>query len=120
MSEVQEKIQIVREVVQKKPVQITMSVIGALLLGVVIGRSSMPECKRDVICKDLIKDNGRLSKILVNKDVSCTKEKSKLAMKIKKEMSKTCDSKIEESLKECEFSERLHCPICIAKGACKK
>ena len=119
MSEVQEKIQIVKEVVQKKPVQIGFSLFGALLLGVVIGRFSMPECKREVMCKDLIKDNARLSSIIIEKDLRFTQEKSDMATKLRKELNDLCDKKISDSLNECEFSERLHCPICVSRGVCK-
>ncbi len=118
MSDVRENIQIVREVVQKPNVQIGLSVFGALLLGVVLGRFSVPECNREVVCKDLLKDNARLSSIIEEKDLRFTQEKSDMASNLRKELNALCDKKISDSLSDCEFSERLHCPICVARGVC--
>jgi hypothetical protein len=71
------------------------------------------------MCKDLIKDNTRLSSIIIEKDLKFTQEKSTMASSLREEFNSLCDKKISDSLNECEFSERLHCPICVARGVCK-
>ena len=95
------------------------SILLIALCSFFIGRSSVNDCKKDVICKDIIADRDKLSKQLNEDKITCQDEKTEemkdLALKLERE----CSYRLDKALDDCEFSEEIHCSICIARGVCK-
>lgn len=83
------------------------------------GKISNPECKQSVICKDISDDRDRLSAQLKEQYKVCQKEKALEIKEAVENMKILCADRVDKALEGCEFSEDIHCPICIARGVCK-
>jgi len=83
-----------------------------------LGRLSMPECRQDVVCHDIIKDRDLLSQQLVKERTSCQKEKVSDLKKLTEKLNTDCAMRVDNAIGHCEFSEDIHCPICVARGVC--
>ena len=84
------------------------------------GRATIPECKQSVICSDIIRDRDLLSDQLVDERNKCQTEKVKSLQELTSELNKVCTLRIDDAIGHCEFSEDLHCPICVARGVCSQ
>ena len=82
------------------------------------GRSTVPECKQDVVSADIIKDRDIISAQLVNEREKCQNEKVKSLKSLTEKLNFDCSTRVDEAIGHCEFSEEIHCPICKARGAC--
>lgn len=82
------------------------------------GRATMPECKQSVICQDIIKDRDLLSAQIIQERSSCQDEKIKSLKDLTDSLNYDCALRVDEAIGHCEFSEDIHCPICIARGVC--
>ena len=90
-----------------------------LIIGVFIGRCTTEDCIREVVCKEYIRDRDFLQKSLVEKEKKYVDNQKELAKSISDKLKSECQKDIDKALEDCEFSERIHCPICIARGVCK-
>lgn len=116
----QEKIDLLSSYAKNQTIQI---VVGAILLSVfsfVVGRSSVEDCDKAIICKDIKQDRDTLSLQLTNSRTSCLKEKEALSKKLKQDFDIEMARLLKGVVKSCEFSEDVHCPICIARKVCTK
>ena len=84
------------------------------------GRASVDDCIKSEVCKDIITDRNKLAQQLIDARIECANEKEALTKRLQESFKKECNKSVDESLKNCEFSPKIHCPICIAKGECKK
>lgn len=85
----------------------------------VTGRVTAPECRQDVICADIIRDRDELSNQLQKQYAQCQHEKINELKSLKEELDIVCADRVDRALEGCEFSEDIHCSICIARGVCK-
>ena len=99
-------------------------IVGAavlcLVVGLFAGRCSSSDCVEKVVCEKYIKSRDLLEIQITNKDAAHVDDKKELAKKLRVEHDLKCSERINDAVKNCKFSERLHCPICVARGACKK
>lgn len=95
--------------------------VGCLALGFALGRSSVDEvvCDEKVICEDCENDKRTLQTTLNKKDKQCLDEKAKLTIKLTETFERDCVDQLNSAVKDCKFSEKIHCPICVARGVCK-
>lgn len=82
------------------------------------GRATMPECKQSVICQDIIKDREILSAQIIQERSTCQEEKITALKDLTDSLNHNCALRVDEAIGHCEFSEDIHCPICIARGVC--
>lgn len=85
-----------------------------------IGKASVPECKQSVVCSDIIKDRDLLSGQLKDERLKCQSEKVDALKSLTSDLNKDCALRVDEAIGHCEFSEDLHCPICVARGVCSQ
>ena len=83
------------------------------------GRATAPICNQKVICSDITEDRDRLSKQLSKQYEKCQTEKTQEFKDMKKDFEILCAERVDQALSGCEFSEELHCPICVVRGACQ-
>ena len=95
--------------------------VGCLALGFIFGRVSVDEvvCDEKTICEDHENDKRALKRSLNKKDKQCLDEKAKLTIKLTETFERDCVDQLNNAVKDCKFSERIHCPICVARGVCK-
>lgn len=84
------------------------------------GKATAPECKQSIICSDIIRDRDILSAQLTEERSKCQTEKVKSLQALTSDLNKDCALRIDEAIGHCEFSEDLHCPICVARGVCSQ
>lgn len=84
------------------------------------GRVSVGDCVKSEVCKDIISDRDKLSQQLVDQKLACADEKEALTKRLQERFTLECSKRVDEALSDCEFSPKIHCPICIAKGECKR
>ena len=82
------------------------------------GKASVPEGKQSVICADIIEDRDLLSGQLKDERSKCQSEKIDALKSLTSDLNKECALRVDEAIGHCEFSEDLHCPICVARGVC--
>lgn len=83
------------------------------------GRISVPTCDQKTICKDITEDRDKISLQLSQQYTKCQTEKAKELKNFKEDFELLCADRVNKALEGCEFSEDIHCPICIARGVCK-
>lgn len=84
-----------------------------------IGRSSVEECNKEIICKDIISDRDVISSQLSQNRVQCQKEKTQEMKDLTLDLERQCSYRLDKALDDCSFSEDIHCPICVSRGVCK-
>jgi len=85
------------------------------------GRATMidKDCSEKEICKDITRDRDSLSRQIIEERAACQEEKSEALEKLAERLEKECNLRISEAIDHCEFSDEIHCPICISVGACR-
>ena len=81
---------------------------------------SNQECIIDDVCEDIIDDRDELSRQLTEQRAECQKEKKRALEELAERLERECMMRIDEAIDHCEFSEDIHCPICISRGLCVK
>jgi hypothetical protein len=112
----------IKEVAKYAQNQIVQIVFVGLLISSISflgGRSSVDILPKAVVCHDIIKDNETLSLQLNEERISCEESKTSALKEFQQVLNIQCAERVEKALEGCEFSEDLHCPICIARGVCK-
>lgn len=97
-------------------------VIAALVISAVSffgGRASVPVCDQKIVCADILNDRDKISEQLSTQYKNCQTEKAQELKSIKEDLEVLCADRVDKALSGCEFSEDIHCPICIARGVCK-
>ena len=103
------------------------STIQKIFIGILIGvcsffagRASMTDkdCSVKTLCKVISDDRDRLSLQLEQQRIKCQEEKDKALSDLAEQLESDCIRRIDEAIDHCEFSERIHCPICISRGLC--
>ena len=84
------------------------------------GRATMPKCDQKTICNVIQKDKDELSKQLKKQKKECQKEKREALEDLADRLENDCIIRIDQAIDHCEFSEQIHCPICVSRGVCKK
>ena len=100
-------------------VQLVALGLVSMLSGFLLCKSVTEPCIREVVCKEVIEDNKKLSVQLKDERKVCLDEKAELGKSLKDTFVTECNKKVKEALKNCDFSEKHHCPICKARGVCK-
>jgi hypothetical protein len=111
-----------KEVTKYAQNQTVQIIFGSLLIAVMSflgGRSSINIPPKSVVCSDIIKDNENLSLQLSEERISCEESKTSALKEFQHILDIQCAERVEKALEGCEFSEDLHCPICVARGVCK-
>ena len=116
---IQENFKEVAKYAQMHVVQLIAVAVLSLVSGFLFHSVVSDPCVREVVCKDVIEDRNKVSAQLKNERKVCLDEKAELGKSLKDTFVTECNSKIKESLKNCDFSEKHHCPICKARGICK-
>jgi len=113
------QVELILKLLLNKDFQKLLGLTILLALTFVAGRASTSECIIEEVCFDIKKDKNLLSEQLVNQRNACLKEKTKSLQDLKKELDKSCQTRIDEILKKIDFYPEVHCDICKAKGHCK-
>jgi len=79
---------------------------------------SNQDCIVKDVCEDIMNDRDQLSFQLSEEKGKCLKEKKKALEELAERLERDCLLRIDESIDHCEFSEDIHCPICISRGLC--
>ena len=84
------------------------------------GRATIQQqdCIFKDVCEDVIDDRDELSIQLSKEREKCQKEKKNALEELAKRLEQDCILRIDEAIDHCEFSEDIHCPICISRGLC--
>jgi len=105
------------------------STIQKIFVGILIGvcaffagRATMADkdCSVTTLCKTISDDKNRLSAQLEQQRIKCQEEKNEALNDLAEQLEADCIRRIDEAIDHCEFSERIHCPICISRGLCVK
>ena len=101
----------------------TFQKVSAVLLIIVtsfgVGRLTAPECNQAEICGDIIKDRDELSSQLKQQYTKCQDEKVTALKELRLKLNASCALRVDEALEGCDFSDEIHCPICVARGVCQ-
>lgn len=108
-----------KEAALNKVVQIVGGILVSMILGFASGRSSVSVPEKEVMCFDYKEDVRKISGQLNDQRAECISEKRRIANKVKSEMEQICNIRVGEAIDDAEFSEDIHCPICVARGYCK-
>lgn len=102
-----------------KTVQIVFGVLLFATLIFTAGRATVSVPVKEVMCKDYIDDNKILSEQLTSERISCESSKEVILKDLTQDLNASCADRVSKALESCEFSEDLHCSICVARGVCK-
>ena len=83
------------------------------------GKFSVDVPVKDVLCKDIIADNKKLSTQVSEERVSCELSKESVFKDMKQDFESLCADRVSTAIDSCDFNEDIHCPICVARGVCK-
>lgn len=114
-----EKLRSIGKYAQMQIVQIITASLLSLSLGFMICKVTTKPCVREVVCKEIIADRDKLSVQLSEARKNCLDEKSELGKTLKDKFIESCNFRVKDAVKNCDFSEKHHCPICKARGVCK-
>ena len=96
-----------------------ISIVFVLVLSsFFVGRISVPECRQDIVCKDIISDRDTIARQLEQQYIKCQKEKTEELKGLSVELNADCADRVNKALGSAEFDEDIHCPICVARGVC--
>tara|TARA_Y200000002_G_scaffold250650_1_gene207688 strand:- start:1353 stop:1703 length:351 start_codon:yes stop_codon:yes gene_type:complete len=109
----------VLEFVKDKTVQQIFVYVLIGIFGFFAGTKSVKPCIKDVVCEDIMKDNGKLTLQLSKERVRCQEEKTKALQDLRLDLNADCAGRVEKALQDCEFDQELHCGICVARGICQ-
>ena len=104
---------------QMHTVQLVTAAIFSLALGFMTCKVVSDPCVREVVCKEIIADRDELSLQLSKSRKKCLQEKANLGKSLKDKLVNNCNDRVKNAVKNCDFSEKHHCPICKARGVCK-
>ena len=107
------------EYAKDKTIQQVLVCIVIAVSGFFIGVKSVDPCIKEVVCEDIIKDRDILTKQVADERIKCQDEKLEALKDLRLDLNANCATRVEKALNDCEFSIDLHCPICIARGACQ-
>tara|TARA_B100000902_G_scaffold387902_1_gene432689 strand:- start:553 stop:909 length:357 start_codon:yes stop_codon:yes gene_type:complete len=114
-----EKLRSIGKYAQMHVVQIITASFLSLALGFMTCKVITKPCVREVVCKEIISDRDKLSVQLSEARKNCLDEKSELGKALKDKFIENCNLRVKDAVKNCDFSEKHHCPICKARGVCK-
>ena len=100
-------------------VQLGLASLVSLALGFFTFKSCSEPCVREVVCKEIIRDRDKLSDQISGMREECLTEKAQLGKTLKDKFVTDCNDRVKKAIKNCDFSEEHHCPICKARGVCK-
>lgn len=115
----EENLKVISKYAQMHTVQIITASILSLALGFLTYKVTADPCVREVVCKEIINDRDTLSEQLNDARKKCLTEKAALGKSLKDKFINNCNIRVKEAIKNCDFSEKHHCPICKARGVCK-
>lgn len=107
------------KVIKDKTFQKASAVLLIIAASFGVGRLTAPECNQAEICGDIIKDRDELSSQLKQQYTKCQDEKVTALKDLRVELNASCAIRVDEALAGCDFSEDIHCPICVARGVCQ-
>ena len=107
------------KVIKDKTFQKASAALLIIVASFGVGRLTAPGCNQAEICGDIIKDRDELSSQLEQQYLKCQDEKVDSLKDLRVELNASCAIRVDEALAGCDFSEEIHCPICIARGVCQ-
>lgn len=116
---IQENIKEIAKYAQMQTVQLVAACVLSLVVGFSFCKYTSEPCVTEIVCKEIIEDRDKVSLQLKEERKKCLDEKAELGKSLKGKLIKQCNEKIKEAIKDCDFSEKHHCPICKARGICK-
>jgi hypothetical protein len=102
-----------------KTIQIAFGILLFAGLIFAVGRATVDVPVKEVMCKDFINDNKTLSAQITSERIECESSKEGILKNLTQDLNASCADRVSEALESCEFSEELHCSICVARGVCK-
>jgi len=114
-----QNLKVISKYAQMHIVQLVTAAILSLVLGFMTCKVVTKPCIREVVCKEVIADRDKLSVQLSESRKKCLDEKADLGKSLKDKFVKDCNNRVKDAIKNCDFSEKHHCPICKARGVCK-
>lgn len=109
----------VLEFVKDKTIQQVFICILIGVFGFFAGVKSVEPCVKEVVCKDIQKDNNILTEQLSKERIVCQNEKMEALQDLRLTLNANCAGRVEQALQDCEFDPDLHCAICVARGICQ-
>ena len=106
-------------VIKDKTFQKATAAILIIVASFGVGRLTAPECNQAEICGDIIKDRDELSSQLKQQYEKCQDEKVTALKELRLKLNASCALRVDEALAGCDFSDEIHCPICVARGVCQ-
>jgi len=115
----EEKFKVISKYAQMHIVQLIGTAILSLAMGFLVCKAVTKPCVREIVCKEIIVDRDKLSDQLNNSRKECLDDKSEFGKSLKVRLTNDCNNRVKDAIKNCDFSEKHHCPICKARGICK-